>query len=666
MNLIDLGVTAAKQRQFQKKGIYTAEDLLKFYPRKYNDFSVETGLLAGDITSCIVMTVDTVKSYNNKTPLIIASGREKHSGERVKVMWFRKQFLYFNISRTIGCDVFVCGKAIYSEEYNNYSITEPSVYTTHITEGRRIYPVYSKIPGMSEDYLNDKINAALKCSEEIITDYIPERIRKEYGLMPLKSAVQTIHYPAGQPALRQARERITFDELLYFALRLEDEKRRLPKGTPFVIRSMKKYYEFISSLPYQLTADQQKVLDTFVAKAKDSRRISSLVCGDVGSGKTVVIQALSVLFAENGYQVGILCPSVALANQHLKDTREILEPLGLRVELYRGSSMRAKEKREMLQEIKNGDIDIVIGTHAILSKDVEFKNLALACVDEEQKFSVLQRQSLADKALTAAVNVATFSATPIPLTLFKALSSMSIDVQTIKTKPANRIPPKSAMTGKQEEIFRVMEREIAAGRQAYVVSPMIEASERSEGESVEELSKIYSDYFEPKGIKVATLTGKDSREYMAEIFEKFGNNEIQVLVASTIIETGINFKNANCLALHGAKYLGLSQAHQIRGRILRGGYVPYFMVHSNDKNNERLKMLISTDDGFKISEYDLQLRSQGQLIDGYAQHGNDKYVDLMMENMELFERLKKTASELLDTGEADEFLKSRSDEQETE
>ena len=188
---------------------------------------------------------------------------------------------------------------------------------------------------------------------------------------------------------------------------------------------------------------------------------------------------------------------------------------------------------------------------------------------------------------------------------------------------------------------------------------MIDATERSNGESVEELSKLYKDYFEPLGFSVGTLTGRDSREYMADVFEKFGNNEIQILVASTIIETGINFKNANCLALYGGKYLGLSQAHQIRGRILRGGYIPYFMVYSQDYNNERLKKLISTDDGFEISEFDLQMRSQGQLVDGYAQHGSDKYVDLMMENLALFNEIREVSSDLIDKGEAEDFLNNR-------
>ena len=658
MELSTLGITPAKSNQFNTKGINSVEELLQFIPRKYLDFSKETGINLDAEYSCFKMYVNSVKSYINKTPMIAAFGFEFKNKRRIKVLWFRKQFMLPKISDTVNKTVYVCGKVVYDKEYDTFSVTEPIIFSPDIANAKKIYPVYSKIHGMSDDYLKEKITMALSYITELSKDITPYPTLSRFNLLSKKEAITELHRPSSMERLTEAKKRTDFDDLLYFALRLEDEKRSLPTGTPFVIKSMKKYREFINSLPYDLTPDQKKVLDYFLEKARDCRRISSLVCGDVGSGKTVVIQALSVLFAENGYQVGILCPSVALANQHLKDTQELLGPLGINVALYRGASMKAKEKREMLEKIKNGEIDIVIGTHAILGNDVVFKDLALACVDEEQKFSVLQRQALSNKARTAAVNVATFSATPIPLSLFKALSSISLDVQTIKTKPANRIPPKCAITSKQSEIFRVMEREIRAGRQAYVVSPMIDATEKSNGESVEELSKIYKDYFEPKGIKVATLTGRDSREYMADVFEKFGSNEVQIMIASTIIETGINFKNANCLALYGGKYLGLSSAHQIRGRILRGGFTPYFMVYSEDKDNERLKMLVSTDDGFAISEYDLKFRSQGQLIDGYAQHGKDKYVELMMANMFWFKEIQEEASKLLDNGIGEQIIEN--------
>ena len=663
MELAALGVTNAKKNQFKRKKIESVEDLIKFFPRKYLDFSQETGLNADIDYNCFVMTVDDVKEYNNKTPLIIASGRSFPDNKRVKIMWFRKHFMFNKIHSLKFQRVYVCGKSTYDSEYNSFTVSEPIIFSNNINSSKKIYPVYGKIAGMSEEYLNEKIKEALSLIDFSNDNAVPTDVSKRFGLMSYKEAVAELHRPTSFERIEKAKRRIDFEDLLYFALKLEAEKRQLPTGTPFVIKTMKKYYQFIESLPYQLTADQKKVLDNCLKKAKDCRRISTLVCGDVGCGKTVVIQALATLFAENGYQVGILCPSVALANQHLKDTQALLEPLGIKVELYRGASMKAKEKREMLVRIASGETSVVIGTNAILSDKVQFKDLALACVDEEQKFSVLQRQALFDKARTAAVNTATFSA--IPLTLFKALSSISLDVQTIKTKPANRIPPKSAKTSRQDEIFRVIEREVRAGRQAYVIAPMIEASERSDGESVEELSELYKDYFEPKGITVGTLTGQDSREYMSDVFEKFGENKIQILVASTIIETGINYKNANCLALYGCKYLGLSQAHQIRGRILRGGYIPYFMVFSKEPN-ERVDKLISTDDGFAIAEYDLQMRSQGQLIDGYAQHGHDKYVDLMMDNLKWFENIRIVAEEMTDKGEDEEFLKRRVKEEDAE
>lgn len=652
-----LDITKRKENQFIKKNINTINDLVNYLPKSYIDCTKETGIIENEF-SCLVIRVNDVTNNENKKYVMI-KGIEKSSGKKIVVTWFNQNYLYNGLLRFKNSDLFVCGKITYNDYFKSYSITSPIVYGENNEMSKKIYPVYSKIHGMSEDYLTSKIKTALGI-KLYTQDYLPKALLKSENLMSRQEMLYEFHNPTSKENLEKARYRRKFERLLYFATKIEMQNRELPKGTSFCIKTMKKYNDFINKLPFELTPDQNKVLNDFVAEIKDFRRINSLVCGDVGCGKTVIIQALSVLFAENGYQAAILCPSVALATQHYNDTKELLSPLGINVCFYRGTSMKAKEKREMLEKIKNGDYQVVIGTHSILSKNVEFNNLAIAMIDEEQKFGVLQEQSLLEKAKNNGVNVAKFSATPIPLTLFKALNSLQLNVKTIKSKPNNRIEPKCGITNKHEEIFRVITREVKLGHQAYVVSPMIEESERISGESVNEIGTMFKEHYKNNpNIKIATLTGNDDRKYMNDVLEKFKNNEIQILIASTIIETGINFKNANCLALYGARFLGLSTIHQIRGRILRGGLTPYFMIYSKDVNDERLKFLINTTDGFKLSEYDLMNRSQGNIIGGYTQHGNDEYVDLMMENQELFEKIKKIVPDLIDNEDLLEFLKEK-------
>ena len=649
-----LNITKRKENQFNKKNIYCIEDLINFLPKNYIDCTKETGIIENEF-SCIVINVNDIINNDSKK-YVMVKGIERLSHKKVNIIWFNQNYLYNNLLRFQNNDFFVCGKITYNNFFKSYSITSPTIYGENNIINKKIYPVYSKISGMSENYLTEKIKTALGI-KNYTQEYLPQKLIKSENLISRQEMLYEFHNPTNKEKLKKAKYRRTFEKLLYFATKIEMQNRELPKGTSFCIMTMKKYNDFIKKLPFELTVDQKNVLNEFIAEIKDFRRINSLVCGDVGCGKTVIIQAMSVLFAENGYQAAILCPSVALATQHYNDTKELLSKLGINVCFYRGTSMKAKEKREMLNQIKNGEVQVVIGTHAILSKDVEFQNLAIAMIDEEQKFGVLQEQTLLEKAKNNGVNVAKFSATPIPLTLFKALNSLQLNVKTIKSKPSNRIEPKCGITNKQDEIFRVISREIELGHQAYVVSPMIEESDRISGESVNEISKIFAEHYKNNpNVKIATLTGNDDRKYMNEVLEKFKKNEIQILVASTIIETGINFKNANCLALYGARFLGLSTIHQIRGRILRGGLTPYFMIYSKDINDERLKFLINTTDGFKISEYDLKNRSQGNLIDGYTQHGNDEYVDLMMGNQALFQKIKKIVVDILDNEDISGFL----------
>ena len=655
MELARIGVSEKKAKQFLSKGICSAEDLIRFLPSKYNDFSKETGIIT-DGMSCITAKCVAVNYVNNRIPLV-TSILTTDDGEDIHITWFGQPFMYQKIRRFSGHPVYICGKITYNTELGYYVCQNPPVFSINTTSSKKIYPVYSRIRGMSDDYLTEKIAQALHDCR--IEDLIPESIRNTYGVSDLSEAYRMLHFPESMDDIEKGRKRLAFDEILYFTLRMEEDGTLLSKGSQYNIKRTKIFNDVINKLPYALTADQKQCIDDMVKKARDGRRISALVQGDVGCGKSIVAFLMAVAFAESGYQTAIMAPTQALARQHYDELSALLDGSGINLAFYEGTKMRAKARREMLAEIKSGRYGIIVGTHALIGKDIEYNNLALTITDEEHKFGVIQKQGLIEKA-SAGVHSITMSATPIPRSLSAVIYGESTDIYTIKTMPAGRQRVKSCASDNREAVFRFIKKQVDKGHQAYIVCPAIEKNEKREKlKSVDEVLAMYKAQF--PSLNIEALTGKNKKDETAEILHGFKDGSVQILVATTVIEVGVNVPNATVIVIENAENFGLAALHQLRGRVGRGKDQGYCVFLSEETDNERLQIITSTTDGFVIAEKDMEMRGIGEIF-GERQSGDDKYINIILSSeatRKMHMRLKQDAQKLLDEGECQEFLASR-------
>lgn len=646
IELDKIGVTTAKAKQFAKKGICSVEQLIRYLPRKYNDYSKVTGFLPPNEESCIVVTVDTVQQYHNKTPLIIARCKEVETGSAVSVTWFQQGYIYNRIAAMRKQKVYVVGKATYDDKYSCYTITMPAVFAPDVGSARRIYPVYSKISGMSDEYLTTKIHAGLDISEAYVEAW-PENIIRNNNQMSLRTALNELHNPTSMSTLQRAQDRMVFDDLLYFAMCIEKAHRNTAIGSPFGLKHMKNMVAAINGLPFELTADQKKALREMTDSMRCGKRINALLQGDVGSGKTIVAFLMMLAMADSGYQSALMAPTQVLARQHYDDLCKLVAPFGMNVAFIGGGKMKKKDETLLIEELRSGKIHMAVGTHALLNKADHFKALALTITDEEHKFGVIQRDSLIERA-AAGVHSITMSATPIPRTLATVVYGNEIQLQTLKTPPMGRLPVKTAINSSFKGTFKFLCNQLAEGRQGYVVCPMIDSNESLDGVlSVEETYAQYSAALEPLGYRAAMLTGRNSAEEMAEIIGAYKENQIQVLICTTVIEVGVNVPNATVIIINNAERFGLSGLHQLRGRVGRGNYQSYCVLFSKENDNERLKVMVDTTDGFRIAEEDLRIRGAGDFI-GTKQSGDNKYMSLMMAYPDKYAQAQKIASHLVD------------------
>lgn len=677
MELKNIGITPAKEKQFNKKGINNIEDLIGFFPRKYYDFTKETGILSSDQISCVVIHVKDVKYYNNSTPLIIANAVEEKTGKRINIMWFRQDYLFQNIYSTIGKLVYVCGKATYNPDYDNYSISGPLVYSVKINESKKVMPVYSKINRMSEDYLTDKINKALEF-DELIYDKTPKRIVSLEKMIPLSDATKILHKPKSIEELTLAKKRLIFDDLLYFGLQMEMSNRDIPKKSSYGLESFRTVNKVIRErIPFELTVDQKKVLKDITERMKTHQgenilipdNINALLHGECGAGKTLVAQILTIAMITGGVdfekrgplQVCITAPTNILLNQHvqsfLKLTKDMPE---IKVAHYRGTSMKTKERKEMMEKIKNGEYNVIFGTHSVAS--LEFANLAMIFIDEEQKFGInFKLNMLKNKCNTDSFRML-MSGTPLPRTLGKLYygsgdENSNMQLYTVKTLPGDRIPIRTIITKDDKNIFKLIKKESEEGRKTFVICPAIgEDDEESKLVTVNEISKYYNENLSKYGIKIDTLTGKDSKEEadrkMAE-FERDGN----VLIATTILETGVTVSKLSTIIIYGER-LGLQSLWQLKCRVAREPGILGRCILYGEDDNPRYQIIRDSKDAFEVSEKDAEMRQYGNIRDygSTNQHGTDKYLSLILENQEMYKRIKKYAPVIINDAETKEFI----------
>lgn len=643
---------------FKKKGYETVEDVARLFPRKYYDFTSVKKLdqTQGSETGAYLCSFESYekKKINGRT-IVKAVVREKQSGYKIHISWFGQYQMYRSLQSAYrpGEEVFVCGTISYHEDYNAYFITNPVIFKHFEVSDLRIYTVYPNYRGISEERMKNVIRMCLDHMEKEET--MPEDIRTKYHLLTEKEAVLKLHYPEQPADIERAKRRLIADDLLYFSAKLEKNARELPVGSPFGIKTKRITTEILQSLPYELTTDQKETLESMMDTMRDGKRISALIQGDVGCGKTIIAFLMMFLMADSGYQSVLFAPIGTLARQHYLELCEMAKPYGIQVEFLHGQ-MKAKEKREALKRIASGESQMIVGTHSVFQESVNYQNLGLCIVDEEHKFGVLQRESILKKAANG-MHYIQMSATPIPRTL-AALAFSNTQIYNILSMPAGRKPVKTTIFNKEKGIFRFLEKELAAGRQGYVICAQIDETDgdnkRENILSVTECYERYQSFFDGR-YQVEMLTGKMSSEETAAIIARFKSNETQILISTTVVEVGVNVPNASTIVINNAENFGIANLHQLRGRVGRGSDQGYCILNSVDMENERLQTLCKYQSGFDIAEADLKLRGSGNLL-GTEQSGSNRLVETAMKYPNTFKEVKKMAAGYIDGGIIDPFI----------
>ena len=589
-----------------KLNIYTIDDLVNYYPFRYEI------LEKTDLNSDRVVIDGVVET----SPLFIRlRGKLDKMSFRVRlddricnVVIFNRGFLRNNIK--INTTITIIGK--YDIKHN--TITASDIKFGSISSLPKITPVYHTVSKITSKQINNYI---LKVIDDIkVTDIIPSILLDKYKLIPKSEAIREIHRPDDMHLLKNAINHIKYEELFLFMLKMNELKRNRVK-----VIGIKKdvdknnVLEFINNLPFKLTDDQLKVVDEIYNDLTSNIVMNRLVQGDVGSGKTIVSFIAIYINYLAGYQSALMAPTELLAYQHYLNIKNIFKDYNIKVELLTG---KTKNKKKLLEDLKNNKIDVLIGTHALIEDSVVFNNLGLVITDEQHRFGVNQRSNLKNKGINP--DILYMSATPIPRTYALTIYG-DMDVSSIKTMPSGRVPVKTYLKKNSEikEVLTMMYEELKNKHQIYVIAPLIEESDKIDLENVYELEEKFNKAF--KGIyKVGVLHGKMTKDEKDNVMESFKNNDIQILISTTVIEVGIDIPNATMMVIFDSYRFGLSQLHQLRGRVGRNSLQSYCILIS-DYEKERLDILTLTTDGFKISEEDFRLRGSGDLF-GIRQSGD--------------------------------------------
>ena len=617
------GVGEKTEKLFQKIGITTAEELLRYYPRTYDIYEepVEIASAEEDKTVSIRATIATGIYINQIRNLQVLTTTVADASGRLPVAWFNAPYL--RGTRKKGSVFILRGKII--RKKGRPQMEHPEIFTPAAYEEiiHSMQPVYGLTKGLSNKMITKLVHQILD-TRPLHGEYLPEEIRERYQLADANYAIRTIHFPKNMQELLTARKRLVFDEFLLFVLAIQLLKEKTEEApNTFSMKPVWTTEEIIEGLPYDLTGAQKNVWHEIERDLSGHKLMSRLVQGDVGSGKTVIAFLAMVLSAENGFQSALMVPTEVLANQHYEGFLRLMEEQNIascHPVLLTGSTT-ARQKREIYQKIADGEVNVIIGTHALIQERVEYKNLGLVITDEQHRFGVRQREALTTRGNPPHVLV--MSATPIPRTLAIILYG-DLDISIIDELPAKRLPIKNCVVGTsyRPKAYSFIEKQVQMGRQAYVICPMVEESEGLEAENVTDYARKLQEIL-PGEIKVEILHGKMKPKEKNRIMEAFASGEIQVLVSTTVVEVGVNVPNATVMMVENAERFGLAQLHQLRGRVGRGEHQSYciFIQGNNEENtSKRLKILNESNDGFYIAGEDLKLRGPGDLF-GIRQSG---------------------------------------------
>lgn len=638
MNIDFICDNKKKVKQFNDKGIFTVEELLKWLPKKYYDFRKPVSLAKAPENEVCAIQVQVRNVYittmRTGRPLSIIKAIDTDCNF-IDVFYFNVSFVAEQLEKFDN--VLFCGKV--EKEISNghikYKMTNPQYFSKDIKAASRIVPVYKTITGMSSTYFQRMIEQGLAVINK--EDYLEPLLINRFGLMTKSEALYEIHRPETPEGIRKAKYRYLFDDLFYFNFNLYEQERNKKKDVDILMNKYDTVKKYIQDLPYELTDGQKETVHAMWIKARKQMKINALVQGDVGTGKTEVAKIMMLTAYDSGYQSALMAPTNVLAKQHYNDFVNSFADYGIEI-AFLSSELKVSEKKKLLKRIASGEIDMVIGTHSVVSKDVVYKNLALAVIDEEHKFGVRQREAFQEKANE--IHSISLSATPIPRSLALSLFGESIDVFTIKTMPKGRKPVSTKIVSSPKEAYVDIENMLKKNQQAYIVCPLISDSEKKEElVSVEQATQDAKRYFEPKGYKVDFINGSMKPEEVNSKIDSFSKHEFDILVSTTIIEVGVNIPNANMMFIRSAGQFGLAQLHQLRGRVGRSQKQGYCILEGDGQNQERLNVMVSTNDGFEVARRDLEMRGTGDFI-GTTQSGDNKYIMLMIKYPELNKKIK--------------------------
>ena len=650
------GIGEKTERMFQKLNIRTVGDLIRYFPRGYDIYEepVAVSELEEGRTAAVTGLLYGKVQVGGSPRMQVTTAYLKDLTGTLRIVWYRMTFLRNTLKS--GGRITVRGKII--RKQNQLVMEHPELFVPAESYQKKLntlQPVYPLTAGLTNNLMTKTMHQALE-DLPLAQDILSKELKTEFGLEDYGAAIRGIHFPKDREEFFLARKRLVFEEFLIFTLalrKMKDQKERA--NNQYRMEVPEAVHRFEEALPYDLTNAQKKVWVQIQEDFQKHTVMSRLVQGDVGSGKTIV--ALFSLFTAclNGYQGAMMAPTEVLARQHYESVTEMVEKYGLGDSIspiLLTGSMTAKEKRIAYEAIRTGEANLVIGTHALIQEKVEYADLALVITDEQHRFGVRQRECFASKG--KAPHILVMSATPIPRTLALILYG-DLDISVIDELPSNRKPIKNCVVdiSYRQTAYRFMEKQIAEGRQCYVICPMVEESEGLEAENVTDYSKKLGEELKP-GIRVEYLHGKMKPAQKEEIMEKFAAHEIDVLVSTTVIEVGIDVPNSTVMMIENAERFGLAQLHQLRGRVGRGKHQSYCIFMSGSKSKEtkkRLKILESSNDGFYIAGEDLKMRGPGDVF-GIRQSGlMDFKLGDVYQDAELLKLASQAAGEILEREE---------------
>ncbi|MBP3938168.1 MAG: ATP-dependent DNA helicase RecG [Clostridia bacterium] len=635
------GVGEKRAKILNKLGIFTVGDLLRFYPRDYMDWSKISSIASAPFDeSCCIRAIVNHKPRGAKIRkgMTIYKTVVTDGESLMNITIFNNK--YAAESLEAGEEYLFYGKV--GGNFHRREMTSPLI--APVENGIRIRPIYHQSAGINSKAIEKLVRQAYDIRSDYFTDCIPQSLRDKLCLMEINKAVYELHFPTNEDTVSEARRRLIFEELFIFQLGLMKLKGNRKESTPVSITE-DFTEEFTNSLPFTLTGAQMRAVTESIRQMTSNFTMNRLLQGDVGSGKTAVAAALIYTVVKNGYQCAFMAPTEILAQQHYKTCLNFFKNTDIKIALLTGS-VTAANKREIKTRLKNGEINLIIGTHALIQNDVEFQNLGLVITDEQHRFGVKHRGALSGKGDRPHTLV--MSATPIPRTLALMLYG-DLDVSILDELPPGRQPIETYAidTAKRHRAFNYVKKHLDEGRQGYIVCPLVEEGESDLAAAQEYSENIARGFF--SGYTVGLLHGKMKPKDKEEVMSKFVSGETKLLVSTTVIEVGVDVPNSVIMVIENAERFGLSQLHQLRGRIGRGKYKSTCILITDAQNESaqrRMKVMTSTTDGFKIADEDLKMRGPGDFF-GSRQHGLPEMKIAMLTDTALLNEANRFARELI-------------------